>query len=111
VDGSQCLPRSQAGPAELRRSPGTHIPCRINLRRPIMTKILSALAAGLFALTLGFSAHAASDQYKAAKKQADTTYKSAKAECKKMSGDEKKSCMNRAKADHQAAVDRAKTMK
>jgi hypothetical protein len=28
-----------------------------------------------------------------------------------MSGDEKKSCMNKAKADHQAALDRAKTMK
>jgi len=33
-----------------------------------MTKTVSALAAGLFALTLGFGAHAASDEYKAAKK-------------------------------------------
>jgi hypothetical protein len=77
----------------------------------IMTKTLSALAAGLCVLTLSLGSYAASDEYKAAKKQAGADYKMAKAECKKLSGTEKKSCMKRAKAEHEAAEERAKALK
>ena len=76
-----------------------------------MTKTLSALAAGLFALTLSFGTYAASDAYKAAKKQAEADYKMAKAECKRHSGAEKTDCMKRAKADHKAAKEKAKNLK
>lgn len=51
-----------------------------------MAKILSTLALGLFTLTLGCRAFAASDEYKVAKKQAKANYKMAKAECKKLNG-------------------------
>jgi hypothetical protein len=76
-----------------------------------MTKTLSALAAGLCALTLSLGAQAASDEYKAAKKQTEADYKMAKAECKKKSGSDKKACMKKAHADHEAAEDKIKAMK
>jgi hypothetical protein len=76
-----------------------------------MTKTLSALAAGLCALTLSFGAYAASDAYKAAKKQTEADYKMAKAECKKLSRAEKKTCMKGAKADHEAAEEKLKGLK
>ena len=76
-----------------------------------MKTTLSALAAGLFALTLSLGAHAASEEYKAAKKQVEADYKMAKAECKKLSGADKKSCKKKAHADHEAAEDRIKAMK
>ena len=76
-----------------------------------MTKTLSALAAGLCALTLSFGAYAASDAYKAAKKQLETDYKIAKADCKKLSGADKTACLKRAHADHEAAEKKAKALK
>ena len=76
-----------------------------------MTKTLSALAAGLCALTLSFGAYAASDAYKAAKKQTEADYKMAKADCKKLSGADQKSCMKGAKAHHEAAEEKLKAMK
>jgi len=76
-----------------------------------MTKTLSTVAAGLCALTLCLGAYAASDEYKAAKKQAEADYKMAKAECKKLSATEKKDCMKKAKADYKMAEDKAKAMK
>ena len=76
-----------------------------------MTKTLSTLAAGLCALTLSFGAYAASDAYKAAKKQTEADYKMAKAECKKLSGPEKKACKKQAKADHEAAEAKLKSLK
>jgi hypothetical protein len=76
-----------------------------------MTKTFAAVAAGLCALTLSLGAYAASDEYKAAKKQAEADYKMAKAECKKLSGTEKKHCMKTAKADHEAKEDKLKAMK
>jgi hypothetical protein len=76
-----------------------------------MTKTLSVLAAGLCALSLSVGAHAASAEYKAAKKQADADYKSAKTHCKSLTGTEKKGCMKTAKADHEAAEAKAKALK
>ena len=76
-----------------------------------MKKVLSILAMGLFTLTLACGAYAASDEYKAAKKQEEANYKMAKAECKKLSGSEAKSCKKKAKADHEAAEDKLKAMK
>jgi hypothetical protein len=76
-----------------------------------MTKTFAAVAAGLCALTLSLGAYAASDEYKAAKKQAEADYKMAKAECKKLSGTEKKQCTKTAKADHEAKEDKLKAMK
>ena len=76
-----------------------------------MTKTLSALAAGLCALSLSFGAYAASDEYKAAKKQAEADYKMAKTECKKLGHTEKKDCMKKAEAKHEAAEDKIKAMK
>jgi hypothetical protein len=76
-----------------------------------MTKTLAVLAAGLCALTLSFGAYAASEEYKAAKKQTEADYKMAKAECKKLTGAENKNCMKKAKADHKAAEKHAKTLK
>ena len=76
-----------------------------------MTKTLSALAAGLCALTLSLGTYAASDAYKVAKKQTEADYKMAKAECKKLSGTEMKHCMKTAKADHEAAEEKAENLK
>ena len=76
-----------------------------------MTKTLAVLAAGLCALTLSLGAYAASEEYKAAKKQTEADYKMAKAECKKLTGTENKNCMKKAKADHKAAEKHAKTLK
>jgi hypothetical protein len=76
-----------------------------------MKKTLSAVAAGLCVLSLSLGAYAASDAYKAAKKQADADYKMAKAQCKNLSGDEKKACTKKAKADHEAAEASAKALK
>ena len=76
-----------------------------------MTKTLSALAAGLCALTLSFGAYGASDAYKAAKKQLEADYKMAKAECKKLSRAEKKACIKRIRADHEAAEEKAEALK
>ena len=75
-----------------------------------MTKVLSTLAIGLFTFTLG-TAYAASDEYKAAKKQEEANYKMAKAECKKLSGSEAKICTKKAHTDHEAAEDKLKAMK
>ena len=76
-----------------------------------MTKTLSALAAGLCVLTLSLGAQAATEEYKAAKKQASADYKMAKADCKKLTGGEKKACMKKAKADHASAEQKLKAMK
>jgi len=76
-----------------------------------MKKFLATLATGLFALTLGCSAYAASDEYKAAKKQEEANYKMAKADCKKLSGSDAKSCKKKAHADHEAAEAKLKAMK
>jgi len=76
-----------------------------------MKKTLSAVAAGLCVLSLSLGAYAASDEYKAAKKQADADYKMAKAQCKNLSGAEKKDCTKKAKADHEAAQASAKALK
>lgn len=76
-----------------------------------MTKTLSILAAGLCALTLSLGTYAASDAYKAAKKQTEADYKMAKAECKKLSDSEKKRCMKTAHADHEAAEEKAEALK
>jgi len=75
-----------------------------------MTKALATFAIGLFTLTLG-AAYAASDDYKAAKKQEEANYKMAMAECKKLSGAEEKSCKKKVHADHEAAEDKLKAMK
>jgi hypothetical protein len=76
-----------------------------------MTKTFSALAAGLCALTLSIGAYAATDEYKAAKKQTEADYKMAKTECKKLDGTERKHCMKKAEVDHEAAEDKIKSMK
>ena len=76
-----------------------------------MTKIIAAATAGLCALALSLGAYAASDEYKAAKKQAEADYKMAKVECKKHSGTEMKHCMKTAEADHEAREDKLKAMK
>jgi hypothetical protein len=76
-----------------------------------MKSVLSAIAVGVFTLALSGAAIAASDEYKAAKKQEEASYKMAKADCKKLSGAEEKSCKKKAKADHEAAEDKLKTMK
>jgi len=75
-----------------------------------MAKVLTTLAIGLFTLTMG-SAYAASEEYKAAKKQEEANYKMAKAECKKLSGSDAKSCKKKAHADHEAAEAKLKAMK
>jgi hypothetical protein len=76
-----------------------------------MKNVLSALAIGLFTLTLGGGAYAASDEYKAAKKQEEANYKMAKAECEKMKGSEEDKCEKRVKTDHEAAEEKLKAMK
>jgi hypothetical protein len=76
-----------------------------------MTKLLATVAAGLCALTLSLGAYAASDAYKAAKKQTEADYKMAKAECKKLNGTEQKACTKKAKADHKVAEKKAKALK
>jgi hypothetical protein len=76
-----------------------------------MKKVLSALTISLFTLTLGGGAYAASDEYKAAKKQEEANYKMAKAECEKLKGSEEKSCEKKAHADHEAAEEKLKAMK
>ena len=76
-----------------------------------MTKTIAAATAGLCALTLSLGAYAASDEYKAAKKQAEADYKMAKVECKKHSGAEMKHCMKTAEADHEMREDKLKAMK
>ena len=76
-----------------------------------MKTVLSKFAIGLFTFMLAHGAYAASDEYKAAKKQEEANYKMAKAECKKLKGDEGKSCKKKAKADHEAAEEKLKAMK
>ena len=76
-----------------------------------MKTVLSILAISMFTLTLGSGAYAASDEYKAAKKQEEANYKMAKAECEKLSGSEEKSCSKKAKADHEAAEEKLKATK
>jgi hypothetical protein len=76
-----------------------------------MARILSAFAAGLCILTFTLGAHAASDEYKAAKKQADADYLAAKADCKKQTGTDKKACLKQAKGDHEATEEKIKSMK
>lgn len=76
-----------------------------------MTKTFSTLAAALCAISLSFGAYAASDEHKAAKKQAEADYKMAKAECKKLHGTEQKNCTKKAKADHKAAMEKVKALK
>ena len=76
-----------------------------------MKKTLSALAVGLFTLALGSAAYAASDEYKAAKKQEEANYKMAKAECEKLKGSEERACEKKAKADHEAAEEKLEAMK
>jgi len=76
-----------------------------------MKKALSTLAIGLFTLSLGCGAYAATDEYKAAKKQEEANYKMAKAECEKLKGSEERDCAKKAKADHEAAEAKLKAMK
>jgi predicted lipoprotein len=76
-----------------------------------MKTVLCTLAIGLFTLMLNGGAYAASDEYKAAKKQEEANYKMAKAECKKLKGDEAKSCKKKAKADHEAAEEKLEAVK
>ena len=73
-------------------------------------KVLSTLAIGLFTISLG-TAYAATDEYKAAKKQEEANYKMAKAECEKLKGSEEKACEKKAKADHEAAEEKLRSMK
>ena len=75
-----------------------------------MKKILCAVA-GIVALSLGSGVYAASEEYKAAKEQADADYHTAKAHCKTLHGGAKDDCMKQAKADHKAADAQAKTLK
>ena len=84
---------------------------RIKTQENMMTKTIAAVAAGLCALALSSGAYAASDEYKAAKKQAEADYKMAKVECKKLSSSDKKHCMKTAEADHEAREDKLKAMK
>ena len=64
-----------------------------------MTKTLSAVAAGLCALTLSLGAYAASDEsyyQKVAKKQTEAeNSKTTKAACNKLGGTEKKRCLKK----------------
>jgi hypothetical protein len=76
-----------------------------------MKRIIGLLAAGLLAFGLSAGANAASEEYKAAMKQADADYHTAKAHCKTLAGGEKDTCMTQAKADHKAAEAQAKTKK
>jgi hypothetical protein len=75
-----------------------------------MKKILCATA-GILVLSLGSGAYAASEEYKAAMKQAEADYHAAKAHCKTLTGGEKTDCMKQAKADHKSAEAQAKTKK
>ncbi len=75
-----------------------------------MKKILCAVA-GIVALTFGSGAFAASEEYKAAMKQADADYHTAKAHCDTLNGGAKDDCMKQAKADHKSAEAQAKTKK
>ena len=70
-----------------------------------------AILVAAFSFVFCFSANAASDEYKAAKKQEEANYKMAKAECKKLSGAEKKACKKKAHADHEAAEERLEAKK
>jgi hypothetical protein len=76
-----------------------------------MKKIIGLLAASVLALGLSAGANAASEEYKAAMKQADADYHTAKAHCDTLSGTEKDGCMKQAKADHKSAEAQAKTKK
>ena len=72
---------------------------------------LTALSAGLCALALSLGTHAATEQYREAKKQMQADYKLAKAECSKLDRPEKKNCMEQAKANRDAAKQRLKSLK
>ncbi len=75
------------------------------------TTFSTALVAGLCLFTFSFGASAATDEYKAAKKQAEADYMSAKADCDKQSGHDKKACLKRAKGEHEAAEAKLKDIK
>ena len=75
-----------------------------------MKNALSVIAVGMLTFALG-GAYAASDEYKAAKKQEEAHYKMAKADCEKLKGSEEKACEKKAKADHEAAEEKLKAMK
>jgi hypothetical protein len=100
-----------AGTTKKRHAPRMQIQFGSTLKETNMTKTLSAVAASLCVLSLSLGAYAASDEYKAAKKQTEADYKMAKAECKKLSGATKKDCMKKAHDDHEAAEDRIKALK
>ena len=74
-------------------------------------KTAAAILIAAFSFALSFSANAASDEYKAAKKQEEANYKMAKAECKKLSGSDKKACMKKAHADHEANEEKLEAKK
>lgn len=74
-------------------------------------KTVAAILVSTFSLVFSFSAYAASDEYKAAKKQEEANYKMAKAECKKLSGSDKKACMKKAHADHEANEEKLEAKK
>ena len=76
-----------------------------------MTKTISALASGLFAVILSMGAFADDSAYNAAKKQAEADHEMAKAACKDFDGADKKACMKQANADHEATEARLKSAK
>ena len=76
-----------------------------------MAKIFSSVIAGLCVLSFSFGAYAASDEYKAAKKQGEADYMAAKANCKKETGTDKKACLKQAKGDYEANEEKIKSMK
>jgi len=76
-----------------------------------MSKALAVLVASVFTCAFSLNANAASDEYKAAKKQEEANYEKAKAECKKLSGSDQKACMKKAHGDHEAAEERLEAKK
>ncbi len=76
-----------------------------------MTKTISALASGLFAVVLSMGAFADDSAYEAAKKQAQAGHEMAKAACKDFDGADRKACIKQANADHEATGARLKSAK
>ena len=86
-------------------------PFRTKHKEISMARIFSILSAGLCVLTFSFGAYAASDEYKAAKKQAEADFMAAKADCNKQTGTDKKACLKQAKGDYEATEEKIKSMK
>jgi len=75
-----------------------------------MTQHFSIIAAAALAAA-SFTAHAADEAYKNARKQADQTYKMDRKGCKGFSGDERQNCLHQAKAKHDQEIGEARKLK